>query len=281
MAEKKTKMRAALVSANSEDANKLKQQFPDLYLSHGRNVMEVQRNAGSNKFDAVLFLDAPDLAKEFFAYHNFLRQKKEFAQTPIALITKAPLVLPRVVSDPSVRTFVAADNLFMPLLNFFNSIQSAGSFNELVSQEKIEQSFVSALGQKLGKDTAFTSRAATDDEAHETFICQLSDEVSTNLLWLKFSARVLERSSEGLKKIFGGDSDKDLQEYIENLLTLTFNEFKVGLNIALDESGAVRFANSENLDGKERVPFVKKAKSMPLIFESNVCAILLETIRYI
>jgi hypothetical protein len=280
MATKSTKMRAALVSANSEDATKLKQQYPDLYVSHGKNVMDIHRNAGSNKFDAVVFLDAPGLTKEFHTYHNFLRQKKEFQTTPIALITKTPFVSSKIVADPLVRTFTAAENLFMPLLSFFSALQTEGAFQKLVSQEKIESSFISALGQKLGEGTSFTSRAASDDEAHAGFICQLSDEISTNLLWLKFSARILEAGSDGLKAK-GATSDKELNDYIEQLLTLTFNEFKVGLKVALDESGAIQFANSENLDAKERVPFIKKGKSMPLIFESKVCSILLETIRYI
>ncbi len=101
------------------------------------------------------------------------------------------------------------------------------------------------------------------------------------MLWIKFSVRILETGSESLKNMFEGSSESELQEYIERLLALAFGEFNQKLEQNLKELGAVRFANSDAMDIKERVPFIKTAKSFPMIFDSNICSILMEVSRYI
>lgn len=275
------KLRIGLISENSSDAQKLKTEFPDTYVTHAKNVIELHRQCGQNKLNAIVFLNFPELKKDFFSFLQFLRSKKEFQDLPIAILSDETLVLSKPLKDPLVRTFHIQTNLFLPLLNFFNSLQSEGSLSQLVTQEQIEKDFTIALGAKLGKDTAFLSRTATDDEAHESFICQLSDEICTNLLWIKFSARILDSGSESLKKMFSSSSESELTEYIERLLGLAFHDFNEKLNLHLKETGAVSFQNSDQMDPKERVPYIKTAKTFPIIFESSVCSILLEVSRYI
>lgn len=277
----KQRIRVGLISENSADAIKLKAEYPDTYVTHAKNILELHQLSGQNKLNAILFLNVPNIQKEFFSFHQFLRSKKDFAQLPIAILTPEPLLFQKPISDPLVRNFHLEDNLFMPLLNFFNSLQSESSLSQLVTQEQIEEDFINALGQKLGKDTTFLSRIANQDEAHESFLCQQSDEICTNLLWIKFSVRILESGSESLKNMFEGSSESELQEYIERLLALAFGEFNQKLEQNLKELGAVRFVNSDTMDIKERVPFIKTAKSFPMIFDSNICSILMEVSRYI
>jgi len=275
------KLRIGLISENPLDANKLKLEYPDTYVTHARNVIELHRQAGQNTFNAVVFLNLPEIKKDLFSFHQFLRQKKEFQNLPIAILSSDPVLLSKPFQDPMVRTFKTESNLFMPLLNFFNSLQKEGKLSQLVTQSSIETDFSQALGEKLGKDTQFFSRAALSDETHESFICQLSDEICTHLLWIKFSARILETGSQSLKKMLNDPTESELQQYMENLLKLVFEEFNSKLNLNLDEAGALRFIDSEKMEGKDKVPYIKAAKSFPLIFESNICSILLETIRYI
>lgn len=275
------RIRVGLISENPADATKLKAEYPATYVTHARNVIELHQQSGQNKLNAIIFLNVPHLQKEFFTFHQFLRNKKDFATLPVAILSAEPLLFQRPINDPLVRNFQAEGNLFVPLLNFFNSLQSESSLSQLVTQEQIEEDFIQALGQKLGKDTVFLAREANQDEAHESFLCQQSDEICTNLLWIKFSVRILETGSDSLKNMFADSSESELQEYIERLLHLAFSEFNQKLEQNLKELGAVRFVNSDIMDTKERVPYIKTAKSFPLIFDSNICSILMEVSRYI
>ncbi len=275
------RIRVGLVSENSADATKLKAEYPVTYVTYARNVLELHQQSGQNKLDAIIFLNFPNIQNDFFSFHQFLRGKKDFQNLPVAILTTSPLVFSKPINDPLIRHFQTDGNLFMALLNFFNSLQSNGALSQLVTQEQIEEDFTNALGQKLGKDTAFLSRAATADEAHESFICQQSDEICTNLIWIKFSVRILESGSESLKNMFSDSSESELQEYIERLLSLAFGEFNQKFEQNLKELGAVRFVNSDTMDIKERVPFIKTAKSFPMIFDSSICSILMEVSRYI
>ena len=275
------KLRIALISANRDDQLKLKKEFPDLYIHHGRNVLELVQTLPNQPIEAVVFMSDDSLSKDFNSFYNYLRSKPNLKKAPVAILTDSRIQLPTPVKDPLVRMFTKELGIIIPLMDFFHVVKNPASLEKLVTPEKIEELFRTSLGEKLGQGTGFKSRHASDDEARGSFFCQQMDEVSSNLMWIKFSARILENGSSKLKEMYSTLNESEAQQAMENILSLTFKEFTTEINNYLNEVGAARFHGSDKLPMPERSPYIKTAKSTNLIFESSVCSILLEVIRYI
>jgi hypothetical protein len=171
--------------------------------------------------------------------------------------------------------------LFLALINFFNAVLEKGKLESLISVQRIEEEFQKTLQDKLGQGTVFVSRQVTSEEARKSFFAQRSGEVSTNLVWMKFSLRILDEGSEVFKSNFVGLSDSELEEAGEKILEKAFEDFQFRLDQSLKDGGAVRFLPSDQLQVMDRSPFLKTSKSNFIVFDSGICSILMELIRYI
>lgn len=274
------KLRVGMISPNREDSEKLRKEFPDLYLTYGKDIMEFVRNLPSQPMEALVFVAHGNLAQEFKAAHSFIRSKAPLAKVPITILYDGDFELKNILQDPLVRSFSRAGGMFLPLMEFFNVVKDTQALERAVPEDKIEVWFENALSSKLGQGTGFLSRAANNDEAREAFFCQKADEVACNLLWIKFSARILEKGSEGLKGMYASFSEPEMIQMTEKILEMAFTEFKTEINSHLTNIGAAKFLTSDKLAPADRSPFIKNAKSKAILFESSPCAILLEVIRY-
>jgi|GEM_PF-4280482 len=275
------KLRVGLVSSDRNDTVRLTKDFPDLLVTHGKNIIEFVQFAAGKKLDAILFWGA-NLNQEFHAIHAFLRSKPAFRETPLAILTANEEIFQMPVQDPLARNFCFnKDGLFLLLMRFFETVAKPKSMQELIAFEAIQKSFSSALTEFIGDRPDFSTTIAIDDDLHAEFQAQLSDEIATNLLWLKFSARILERNSEKLVSSLKTMSETEGRAYQEELLRLTLKKFGDSLWHPLREQGAMQFLTTDSLPPAARLPFLKRAVHTGLLFQSEFCEVVLEVSRYI
>jgi len=269
-----------MISANRKDMDRLKQEFPELNISHAKNVMEFTQLAGPQKVDAMVFL-SDSAIKDFHALHTYLRSKPNFRDVPIAVLTRKLGIFPVPISDTSVRNFAAEGGLFLPLLEFFEKIEKKGSFHAMMTSDFLMTAFARSLSEHIGNHPDFTASPACDDDLHAEFQAQLSDEIATNLLWIKFSARILLRNSESLAQLLAQMTETEAQAYQEQILNLTFKKFTEDLWKNLRADGATQFVASMEMAPQYRLPYMKAAQNSGLVFKSDYCHVLLEISRYI
>lgn len=275
------KMRIGLISSVREDSTQLKESFPEMTILQAKNILEFFQLHGHQTLQALVFYNLPELEKEFPSHLNYIRGKNNFKELPIALLSEKPLFFLRPISDPRVRFYTTEGGLFLALINFFNAVLEKGKLESLISIQRIEEDFQKTLQEKLGQGTTFVSRQVTSDEARKSFFAQRSGEVSTNLVWMKFSLRILDEGSEVFKSNFIGLSESELEEAGERILEKAFEDFQFRLDQSLKDGGAVRFLPSDQLQVMDRSPFLKTSKSNFIVFDSGICSILMELIRYI
>lgn len=275
------KLRLGFVSAHHSYFDDIRKEFSDMYLTTAKNVIDLAMHLPAQPLDAiVIYMDKSEVA-QWQANYQFIRSKSALKQTPIAILAKEHLTFPHVITDSLIRQFTTETGLLIPLLDFFKVAQDPQILNKMITTEKIESWFLLALEQKLGAENGFTSHEANDDEAREAYLSQLNDEISTNLMWVKFSARILEKGSHQLKSNYSNMSDSELDQVLQKILEMSFTAFDNEAHQHISAAGAVNFFSTEQLPPTEKSPYIKKAKSKSIIFESPVCRILLEVIRYI
>jgi hypothetical protein len=285
------RLKVGLISDNKLDVDKMKAEFDDLHIYHASNVMNLYTIVGGNKVDALIFMgsetkendqDKPDkLAKEFSSYHNYIRQKAAFKTTPIAVFTSTPMLNKHVVDDSLVRCHDLDGGFFIPLMGLFEAIQKKQALLNPLENQKIETSFKAALDEAFGPLVDFIPRPATDDEAHSEFLVQLSDEISSNLVWIKYAARLLQDGSEIFIRSSGILHEDEIANHTQRTLADAFKNFSSIIIEELKEEGALFFAKSDVIPAAEKAAFIKKAKSHTLLFDSKLCKIAVEFIRYI
>ena len=282
------RLKVGLISENKLDVDKIKAEFDELHIYHASNVMNLYSTVGSNKIDALVFIGSEtkekaqdQLAQEFSSYHNYIRQKAAFKAVPIAVFTSTPMVNKHIIDDSLVRCHDLDGGFFIPLMGLFEAIQKKQALQNPLENQKIETSFKAALDQAFGPLVDFIPRPATDDEGHSEFRVQLSDEISSNLVWIKYAARLLQEGSEVFVKSSGFLSEEDIANHTQQTLAEVFKNFSSIIVEELKEEGALFFAKSDFIPAAEKAAFIKKAKSHTLLFDSTMCKILVEFIRYI
>jgi hypothetical protein len=275
------KMRIGLISSAREDGTQLKDSFPEMTILHGKNIIEFFKLHGHQTLQALVFYNLSEPEKEFPSHLNYIRGKSNFKKVPIALLSEKALFFLKPISDPQVRFYTTEGGLFLVLINFFNAVLEKGKLESLISVQRIEEEFQKTLQDKLGQGTVFVSRQVTSEEARKSFFAQRSGEVSTNLVWMKFSLRILDEGSEVFKSNFVGLSDSELEEAGEKILEKAFEDFQFRLDQSLKDGGAVHFLPSDQLQVMDRSPFLKTSKSNFIVFDSGICSIMMELIRYI
>jgi hypothetical protein len=275
------RLKIGLIAENKQIVDRIKAEFDDVHIYYASNIMDFYKVIGTNKTDALIFCGEAKLPEEFSSYYNYIRQKPAFKSTPIAVFTSCPMVNKHVLEDPLVRYHHLDGGFFIPLMGLMEAMQGNRNLQNIFSNEAIEVGLKKALDAALGQDADFKARVATDDEAHSEFLAQATDEISCNLLWIKYAARLLNVGSEIFVKSSGMVTEEQMGNHSRQVLLETFEKFAEAILKALKEEGALFFTKSDTLPGPEKVPFIKKAKSHTVLFESHVCRVLVEFIRYI
>jgi hypothetical protein len=278
----KIKLRVGVISSKREDALNIKANFPDLNAVHAKTVFDFITVAGSNKIDAIVFLDEGTLSKEMKNIHTFIRSKHSLKKIPCLILSNnQEFRLEALVLDPSLRFYYTGAGIFGPILSFLTAVQNQANFDMVVPPEKIRDAFAKSLTARLGQGSNFTYREAVGDESRAGFFCQRSDELSTNLVWIKFVARILNDNSSGLKGLFTNFSEEEIEETSDKILSTAFDDFKIDLKLAIIEQGAVFLPPTDSLAPVDRNALVKQGKSKAVMYESSICNVMLEEIRYI
>ena len=275
------KIRIGLVSEDPKASEKIKKDFEGIHIYQAPNIMNLHSLIGANKIEALVFSGDKKLADEFSSYYSYVRKKPEYKSTPIAIICSAAFVNKSPLTDRLIRSYPLKEGYFVALIDFLNAVQNPESLTQLFENQRFESIFVSALTTKVGNGTQFTSRQATEDEAHSECLTQHSEEIASNLLWLKFSARILTVGSEKLKASIKSLSENEQDQLLAQIITSVLNTFIDSTTTTLSQEGAVFFRKSDVLSGQERAPFIKQSKSQSIIFQSDYCHFLVEFIRYL
>jgi hypothetical protein len=224
--------------------------------------------------------DCKKITQEFAGNHSYLRQKPAFKNTPLAVLTDGPMLYKYALEDNFVRAYNMDAGFFVPLIGFFKAIQN-GQLKPLVDTQKVEAAMAKAFTSKFGSGVVFTPRAASNDEAHSEFMDQYADEIASNLIWVKYSARILIDGSEKFLASMKSIPEDERTQIAHQTLANAFEEFAGLVTLSLEEEGALFFAKSAALSNSERSPFLKKAKSQSVLYESPFCRILVEFTRYL
>lgn len=280
--QKSLKLRLGLISPQREDLLKIKENFPDVTIVHAKNIIEFIPIAGNNRIDAIIFLDQGNLGAEMRNIHSFLRSKSVMSKIPCLILSeKEDFAIDHLILDTNLRFYNSRGGVFLPVLNFLTAVQDQISAKNILNHDQIYSSFSKALTIRLGQGSEFSHRPATEDELRSSFFCQKSDEISSNLIWVKFVARILNDKSKGLKEMFSSFTEEEIEETTEKILSTAFDEFKVELKKSAQEQGALFLPSIDNLKPADRSVLIKQGRSTAVLFESSVCCVVLEEIRYI
>ncbi len=275
------KIRIGLITEDKTAQDQIKKDFENIHIYQAPNVMDFYQVVGTNKIDAIVVTGDQKLAKEFPSYYSYIRQKSQFNSTPVAFICSQPLLNNYPISDTLVRSYTMDGGYFMALIDFLRVIQDSQAITKVIDNKKIETIFLKAMSKKVGLGQNFSSRPATDEEAHSEFLIQHSDEIATNLLWVKFSARILMSGSKTLLQLLKSISEEEQSKLAKQIITAVFTEFHAEMVALLNKEGALFFSKSEAIPVAEKTPYLKKSKSQALLFESSYCSFLVEFNRYI
>lgn len=275
------KQRLGIVSANKDIVTKIREGIPEIFAVHAKNIIEFFQYNGTQAVEGIVIYDEGQTANEFKAIHNFIRSKKGFTQTPILILSEnSEFKLSHLMTDPWVRFSLLNAGYFLPVLNFLNLGKNKNeSIHVQLTTDQIVEKLETSLAEKLGHSTVFIGRPASAEESHESFICQMQEEISTNLLWVKLSLRILENGSSNLKQMYQGMSESEFSEISEKILSMVFSEFKSEVISSLLDKQAVPIVDYYTLTSADRAVLSKQMKSEVYLFESKVCGVLLELFK--
>lgn len=279
-----TKLRVGLVSENKELLESVKNDLPGSYVYYSKTLFELSQNYGNLKLDAVIFTEGTQPGEaDLQSSLNFLRLIANFKEALVFFIHhRTDFKLKGLFFDPLLRSYSVFGGTLIPMLQLQSLANGTDpqKFAEPLSQEWLQGEFARPLAAVLGSSSEISGNDATDDEAHSSYLCQSSDEIASNLVWMKFTARILEEGSEGLKRKYASLSDHEIEIKSEMILAQVLSEFKAQVSLRLKDDGAVFLQGFESLNPLERIELVRRGRSSTLIFKSNLCSILLEQIRY-
>ncbi len=255
--------------------------LPDMLHYQARNILEYHQAHGTKSPDAFAIFDVGQFEKDLMSVINFIRSKPIYASTPIGLFDPNMIVATAPIRDSKIRFFIHQGSVSLAILNFLSALQVAPNVESILGNQVIETEFKKALNKSLGKDANLSATAATVDETRLPFIAQKTDEISTNLLWTKLSARILEDGSDLFSSGFKDLSETEYITACDNILKVVLGDFKKYMLDDLSNAGALLFLTSEALSPQDKVTFMKNPKVQALIFQNSSVKILLEIIRYI
>lgn len=275
------KKRIGLISTNQAFLDRARLELGEHYYSTSKNVLEFHQKLGSQIPDYMMFLaeDFPT-SKELMASLNYARTKIP-GSIPIAVFHESPQIFPGLIKDRTIRAFPLNSGFFLADMTMASipNLKSNEGY-ELIPFEKLQQELLNAVQSRIGRDNKFDVRPATDDEIRTAFFCQMTEEVSTNLLWFKFAIRILDKGNDGLKKIYQNFSESEMEEAALALLNLVVTDFMDVIKLRLKDEGALFLGDSISLAPQERKALLATAKSKPILFSSEVCSIAVELIQY-
>lgn len=287
MAASKEKLRAGLISLDKNLEAQLKEAIEQCgggYIYMAQDHVEMIQKLGVQKIH-LLLLDArsPQFAPQAQSFVSFFRSKKDYAKIPIGIYFDDPrFTMKALIVDTHTRAIPATSGLFLGIMNLMPMIQSRENPDfESLSTSFIETEFLTALKSKIGEQVVFEPGAASDDELHSSFLCQVNVEIRSHLAWFKIGARILETETDGFSKMFSGLSADMVESLSESILKGVLEGFQNALELDLHSRGALFFPPMEDLPAQDRKILFSRSQSQPLVFRSNTITVLLELIRYL
>lgn len=279
------KSRIGVVTGSRAEFEKMASNFPDAYFYYGSTVLDLYQKFAPQKPDFVVFhalekAAEPDLPTSL----RYLRGKSEFKRKPFLLLLQDPeFRFKQVMNDPLVRAFSLGSQLFLKIVDFLVATKNVDNLEQafVLDDGQLCQTFGSAAAKRMGLKEKFETRQATDDETRSSFLFQHTSEISTNLLWVRFSARILEEGNPIFVKMLENYSEEEREDMAKQLIGLIMNDLGADIGRLLDDRGAVRFAHSDEMDFEQRKPFVKTATTRSFVFQSPACNLLFEVTKYI
>ncbi|PWU17154.1 MAG: hypothetical protein C5B49_09500 [Bdellovibrio sp.] len=281
------KERAGVITTHKDEFKQIETVFPDVVLSYAPNVLDYLRSIGQRKPLYIIFYKCEketEGSEDLYSSYCYLRSKRDFAETPIFFLYEdKDFRIHHPLNDPFARAFLLTDQLFLQIVDFLVLTRNKERFRDafVPDQGNAERRFAASAKHRMGLESDFSIRDATADETHASFFGQKSFEISTNLFWAKFAARILEEGNPAFVKMVKGLSDSENAQVSDELLGLIFDDFRKELMVELIQRGAVPFLSSEEMEFEDRKPFIKAQRSAARLYVSEVCSLLLETTRYI
>lgn len=265
-------------------------QFGGGYVHTAADHLMMNSKLGIQKVDLFVYecgVDSDAMAVEassrVLSVINFIRSKPDCKKLPVLIFYPgSKYEFKNLISDPRVRAFSKNMDPFMALFTIKPFIDNPDAKEaEPLPEHWVEAEFMHSIEHKVGSSAVFTPAAASDDDLHTSFLCQVNLEVRSHLAWVKIGARILERQQDGFAKIFKGISHDIAEEFAENLLTQIVGDFQQKLTQELSSRGALFFAPVEDFSPQDRKTIYGASKSGAYLFQSEQIAILLEIIRYL
>lgn len=279
-----TKLRVGLVSESKDLLEPVKADLPGSYVYYSKTLFELSQIYGNLKLDAVIFTEGTlpgeaDLQSSL----NFLRLIANFKESLVFFIHhRTDFKLKGLFFDPLLRSYAVFGGTLIPMLQLQSLANGMDphKFAEPLDPEWLQAELARPLSALIGLGSAMPCSDATDDEAHSSFICQSSNEIASNLVWMKLTARILENESERFKERYSSLADQEMEHKAEQLLIQVLSEFKENVVLRLKDEGAVFLQGFESLTPSEKIELVRRGRPRTLIFKSNMCHVLIEQIRY-
>lgn len=265
-------------------------QFGGGYVHTAADHLMMNSKLGIQKVDLFVYecgVDSEAMAVEdssrVLSVINFIRSKSDCKKLPVLIFYPgAKYEFKNLIADPRVRAFSKNMDPFMALFTIKPFIDNPDAKEaEPLPAHWVQSEFMQSIVNKIGSSAVFSPAAASDDDLHGSFLCQVNLEVRSHLAWVKIGARILERQQDGFAKIFKGISHDIAEQFAENLLTQIASDFQQKLTQELSTRGSLFFSPLEEFSPQDRKVIYASAKSSAFLFQSEQIAILLEIIRYL
>jgi hypothetical protein len=282
-----SKKRIAIVSHDQKLVDEVKKEMGEIYVYHHKSISELIISLGSTKVEGVILHAGGEMdVTNLRAALSLLRQKSAFKDCPIAFLHMiADFKFKGLIFDAKLRSFSLKDGAFLPILDFKKLVNAFADTPTALpgidfTNEWISDNFSQALQHNMSPATTFTVEDATDDDMHSEFLAQTQGEVSSNLVWVKFSVRLLETEDQGYGQLHSSMSRDELEEAAAKFINRATDEFIMFAHAKIQESNALELQRSSDLTPAERSELTKMAKTSTVLFRSQHCKIVVEKIRY-
>jgi hypothetical protein len=282
-----SKKRIAVVSLEQKLVDEIKTEMGDIYVYHNKSVSDLIIALGTTKVEGVILHAGGEMdVTNLRAALSLLRQKASFKDCPIGFMHMIPkFKFKGLIFDSRLRSYSLKDGAFLPILDFKKLVNAyADTPNSLpgvdFTDQWISENFGQALQHNMEPATSFQVQEATDDELHAEFLAQTQGEVSSNLVWVKFSVRLLDTQTQGYRQLHKSLSREEIEDSALAFINRSTEQFIMFASAKIHESSALDLHRSSELTAPERSELTKRAKSSTVVFKSEHCNILVEKIRY-
>jgi hypothetical protein len=256
------------------------------YVHTSKSMIELYQKLGMQKIQLLVNAIQPGKSDENAqALVKFFRSKRETKDIPILIVTSTQQVLMKsLISDPKTRGFSLSGGLFVPMITMRPLISAtSASLSQALALDSswICAEFIQAAKDKLGAAMDLKASEASGDDTHAAFLGQFNEEIRSHLGWFKMSARLLQSSTDGMKKLFGGIDPDMVEEIATSMMNKVVEDFVQRVRSELTAKGAIFYPPIEEMAPADRKQLYAGAKAQAWVFRADEMTLLLEINRYL